>query len=208
MRRAITVAIASMAVLGMFVAGAFLFSPSSVAAQEDTDDTSTEEVVPVTVEDVLADLVDEGVITQEQADAVGTALRERVTHRHGHRGHHGFGFGIDLEETLGLTPQELMEALQDGQTIAEIAEANGVDLDAAIDDALAEAQDRLDQAVENGRLDAEEVAEKLAEIEERITDFVNGEIPEGFGEGFGRHGPGLRGFGDLDAPAEGTGASA
>jgi len=207
MRRAITVAIASMAVLGMFVAGAFLFSPTSVAAQEDTGDidTTTEATERVTVDDVLADLVEEGVISQDQADAVSEALHERVTHRHGPRAHRGFGLGLDLQETLGMTPQELMEALQDGQTIAEIAEANGVDLDAAIDDALAQIEERLDEAVTDGRLDADEAQERLAEIEERMTAFINGELPDGFGDGFGRRGPGQRGFGP---PAEGTESSA
>lgn len=204
MRRAITVAVATMAVLGMFVAGAFLFSPTSVVAQEDTGDTQTETTedsrVRTTVEDVLADLVEDGVITQEQADAVAEALRENLPqHRH-HRG--GFGFGLDIEETLGLTPQELMEALQNGQTIAEIAAANGVDLDAAIDEALGEIEARLDEAVEDGRLTADDVAEKLAEIEQRIDAFVNGELPQ-LGDGFGRRGFVPRGFDSQ----EGTGTS-
>ncbi len=205
MRRAITIGVATMAVLGMFVAGAFLFSPTSVVAQEDTGETQVESEATerTTVEDVLADLVDDGVINQEQADAVAEALREHMADR-GHR-HHRFGFGLDIEETLGMTPQELREALQDGQTIAEIAEANGIDLDAAVDEALDEIQLRLDEAVEEGRLTAEEVEEKLAEIEERIDSFVNGELPEDFGDRF-RRGPGARGF---DAPADeaaGTGA--
>ncbi len=206
MRRAITIGVATMAVLGMFVAGAFLFSPTSVVAQEDTGETPTETVdeakVRTTVEDVLADLVEDGVITAEQADAVAEALRENLPKRHHHR---GFGFGLDIEATLGITPQELMEALQDGQTIAEIAEANGVDLDAVLDEALENIQTHLDEAVESGRLDVDEVDEKLADIQERITDFINGELPEGFGEGrFGR-GFGPRGFGP---PAEDAGASA
>lgn len=194
MRRALTVAAATLAVLGMFVAGAFVFSPAGVVAQEDDPATETEssDTGRVTVEDVLADLVSDGVITQDQADAVAEALRENVTHRHGPRGHRGFGFGLDILETLDMTPQELMEALEDGQTIAEIAEASGIDLDSVIDEALTEIESRLDEAVEAGRLDAAEVEEKLAEIEERIDAFVNGELPEGFGEGrFGR-----RGFGN------------
>jgi len=42
---------------------------------------------------------------------------------------------------------------------------------------VSEASDHLDEAVANGRIDEAEAAEKLAQIEERITAGINGEFP-------------------------------
>ena len=53
----------------------------------------------------------------------------------GPRGH-GFGGGIAMDtaaETLGMTEDELRSALDEGKTLAEIAEAQGVDRQALID---------------------------------------------------------------------------
>lgn len=62
-----------------------------------------------------------------------------------------------------------------------------------IDALVAEARTRLDEAVDAGRLDESEAAEKLADLEQRITDMVNGDLPlRGPGFGPGRHG-GMRG---------------
>jgi hypothetical protein len=49
-----------------------------------------------------------------------------------------------------------------------------------------DAKTRLDQAVEDGRLTQAQADELAEDLEQRITDLVNGEIPErGFGHRFG-----------------------
>lgn len=183
----------------MFVAGALIVSPSGVTAQEEAP-TETEATERTTVEDVLSDLVADGVITQDQADAVAEALRENVTRHHHHPGPRGIPF--DLEEKLGVSAEELREALADGQTIAEIAAANGADLDALVAETLEAVEDRLDQAVDSGRLSAEEAAEKLAEIEDRIEDLVErdlSDIGRRFRFGLGGHDRGFTNPGTGDA---------
>ncbi len=82
-------------------------------------------------------------------------------------------------EAIGIEPDALREALRDDQTIAQVAEANGVEVQAVVDALVADANEHLDEAVANGRLTQEEADEKKANLSERITALVNGERPEG-----------------------------
>lgn len=66
-----------------------------------------------------------------------------------------------LAELLGITQEELIEAVMDGQSLAEIAEANGVEREALVDAIVAEAQAKLDQAVAAKDLTAEQAAALL-----------------------------------------------
>lgn len=79
-------------------------------------------------------------------------------------------------EALGITEAELRTALAEGQSIAQVAEAEGVELQTVIDALVAAATEALE--------------ELEAELPERMNDFVN---REGWGEhdGPGRH-PGQR----------------
>ena len=141
------------------------------------------------ITEILSPLVDDGTLTQAQADAVAEVLAERAGE---FRGRHGAHLE-EVAEFLGITSEEIREALQDGSTLGEIADANGSSADELIAFMVEQASERLDQAVAEGRITEEEAAERLAEITERITEGVT----EGFeGPGFG-HGPGRghhRGF--------------
>ena len=69
----------------------------------------------------------------------------------------------------------LMASLRhDGQSIAQVAEANGVAVDTVIDAMVDAKAERLAEKVESGRITQAEADEKLADIEDRITDRVNG----------------------------------
>ena len=92
----------------------------------------------------------------------------------GRRGHRG---GCNLEEAaaaIGIDESELREALDGGQTIAEVAAANGVAVDDVIDSMVAAQTERIQEKVADGDLTQEEADEKLAELEARTTDRVNG----------------------------------
>jgi hypothetical protein len=91
-------------------------------------------------------------------------------------------------EAIGIEESALRAALEDGQTIAEVAEANDVEVGAVIAAMVAESEAAIDQAVEDGRLTEAQAEEKRANLEERVTAVVNGEAP--LGRGFGRWGPG------------------
>jgi hypothetical protein len=110
----------------------------------------------------------------------------------------------ELAETLDLTYAELMEDIQAGQTIAQIAEAEGIDVDNLIDAALAHYVDMVDQMVAAGYLDSEEAEQLLAETRVRLEEIVasdwydlekswcgNGYVqpdqePSGYGKAFSR----------------------
>ena len=161
-------------------AGALLAGPLRAAAQDDdTDDTveNTAEEPGDWVREALDDLVADGTITQQQADAVDDALdaaRPERMHHHGPPGRGGpFGGFWGLEaaaDTIGIDETDLRDALRDGQTIAEVAEANGVEVQAVIDAMVAAAQARVDEAMENAD-------ERLADLEAKITDIVNEGFP-------------------------------
>ena len=121
----------------------------------------------------LQTLVDDGTLTSSQLDAVVTALEAaRPMGGHGGRGHggpghdgqnHGGARGEKRQEMLaaaadaiGITADELKTAVQGGQTIAQIAEANGKSVQSVID-AL--------------------VAQATTDLTQRITDMVNGVKP-------------------------------
>jgi uncharacterized protein (DUF433 family) len=79
-------------------------------------------------------------------------------------------------ETIGVESSELLAEIRDGATIAEVAEEHGVEPSAVIEAIVADERDRLDQAVENGVLTQEEADEHVADLEERVTDLVNGDL--------------------------------
>jgi len=86
-----------------------------------------------------------------------------------------------VADTLGLTEEELVEALRDGTSVAELAEEQGVDLDDIVSDVLAEAEERLEEAVENGRLTEDQKSQML----ERLAD----DLPQHFSEPWEPRGP-------------------
>jgi len=105
----------------------------------------------------------------------------------GFRGHRG---GVQLEtaaEAIGITEDELRAALADGQSIREVAEANGVDVQTVIDAMVAAATEQLEAAIEA-------LPDRMAEVVER-----EGLPDRGPGHGGGHFGAGL------DAAAEAIG---
>ncbi len=82
-----------------------------------------------------------------------------------------------VAETIGITEEELFTALQDGQTIAEVAEANDVALEDVVAAAVVSHQERLQTAVDNGRLTEEEMQERLDTMTENLTTRFQEEAP-------------------------------
>ncbi len=92
-----------------------------------------------------------------------------------------------LAEALGLTPEQLFAELHAGKTLEEIAEAQGVELEAvqaAMEAAHKEAmRQQIAQAVEDGRMSQEQADWLLEGIEKGYTP-----MGRGFGPGRGRGG--------------------
>ncbi|MEZ5377131.1 MAG: hypothetical protein R2733_11540 [Acidimicrobiales bacterium] len=77
-----------------------------------------------------------------------------------------------LAELLDMTPAELREARDAGQTLAETAAAQGVSEAELVAALVDEATSRLDAAVAEGRLDADRAADMSDGLEERIAEMV------------------------------------
>ncbi|HSG80271.1 MAG TPA: hypothetical protein VLD62_11870 [Acidimicrobiia bacterium] len=185
------------------VVGAVVVSGVALAQTDETPDV-TESPAYTRIVDALGPLVESGTISQDQAEAVAQALAEDARGLAGRR-HRGGGHAIGAAaEFLGIEVEELRTQLRDGATLAEIA---GEQTDALVSELVSQAEERIAQAVENGRITQKQADEKLAEIEQRITDMVDGDMPErGEGRhGFGRRGPGGPRFGPGfggDVPAD------
>lgn len=93
------------------------------------------------------------------------------------------------QEYTGLSLVEIRDAYQNGQTLAQLIEANGQSVDAFIAAAIEDINARIDTAVENGNLDAARAETLKANVEARVSAYVN-EGPQANGQGPG--GPAIR----------------
>jgi hypothetical protein len=186
--------------------GAVVAAPAMTAAAVSAASSAATGRAEV-IANALAELVEDGTITQEQADQVAETLDEQLPARGpgglGGPGHHGVVRSLDTAaEELGLTREELHEQLRSGATLAEIAEEQGVDIDDLVTALVAAAEEDLAAAVEAGRLDQERADEIAGDLEDRIRTFVEeGLPPPPDGRRFGGPGP----WGDRDrADEDGT----
>jgi hypothetical protein len=197
--------------LGGGAAGFVLGAPNISGAQSTTDGTATTTApgtaaAPAAPADwtaeALAPLVADGTITQAQADAVVAALAAARPDP-GPRG--GLHMLVELDtaaSAIGIEPDALREALASGQTLAEVAEANGVEPQVVVDALVASARSHLADDVASGDKTQAEADQILADVESHITDVVNGTAPVGPPNGGpGRGGPhgGFGGDGPMPA---------
>jgi hypothetical protein len=137
----------------------------------------------------LENRVDAAVKAGTLTAAQGAALKERIAAGEvpliglgrgpGFGHHHGFR-GADLDAAasyLGLTEDELHTRLQNGDTLAEIAKAEGKSVDGLVNALVAAEKKELDQAVADGRLTDAQRDSIVSGLEARVTAAVNGEAP-------------------------------
>lgn len=99
-----------------------------------------------------------------------------------------------VADALGITTDELQAARGAGQSLADIATAEGVSIDVVVDAIVDDVEEHLAEEVAEGDLTQEEADERLAAAEERATEKVNADPAEGAPQG-------LRGFGGRRGPA-------
>jgi len=134
--------------------------------------------------------------------------RERFEERRAEREARRAERRAEVAELLGVSIEDLQAAHEAGQSIADVAAAQGVDVQIVIDALVADAQARLDEKVADGTIAADRAAEISETLVERVTARVNGERPEGLGERLGRGRRGHGGFGSGDADADGASGDA
>lgn len=133
--------------------------------------------------------VTNGYLTQTQADAILEAVRvfaptylERSFVSHNPM--------TVIAKALGMTPTELMTAMREGKTIAQLAQEKGVSTEAIVNALVAAEKERLDQAVADGRL-----TQAQADALLKVAKVMAPSYLEGDGKFGGRFGPGMMGHG-------------
>jgi polyhydroxyalkanoate synthesis regulator phasin len=201
---------------GVAIAATQLDSPSQRSAAIVSDAAAQLGVQPSALSDALKNAekkqvdaaVAAGELTQQQGDAIksaidsgqvplvgGFGLGDRHGFGPGFGGHHGFGGafgGLDAAATyLGVTTAQLQTDLQNGQTLADVAKAQGKDVDGLVTAMVNAASTKIDAAVKAGTLTQSQADAITADLKQRITDQVNGvrpSMPEGGPGGFGDRG--------------------
>ena len=126
--------------------------------------------------------VTDGVITQERADEILANAETHITNlvnnplpQGGMGGNHREFERVfmDALEGTGLTREEVRTQLQDGASLRQVLTDAGLDVAALTSEALANAKTRLDEAVANETLTAEDAAARLVELETRINEALD-----------------------------------
>ncbi len=119
-----------------------------------------------------------GDLTAQQAQAI----KDRINA--GQLGPFGFGLGrgrsgpgplaarTDIAQFLGITPEQLRAELN-GQSLAQVAQAHGKSRDQLIQFLVSNAQQRLNEAVQAGRLTQQQADQRLADLRARIEQMVD-----------------------------------
>ena len=182
-KRSVAITAIAASAFGGVAAGAAFFTPVIAGAQDDA--VEAEQAAPERgerISEALQVLVDDGTLTEAQRDAVVETLKNARPDRGEFReplGQRGPRVAGEIAEILGLEGNEIREALRNGSSIAELAKAQGIESADVVDAIVARAEERLDTAVENGRIDDTQAAEMLTRTAERAEDLVNGEIEFG-----------------------------
>jgi polyhydroxyalkanoate synthesis regulator phasin len=137
--------------------------------------------------------VEDGRLTQEEGNRLKRAVDEQDVPMLGpgfHRGPFGPGFqgkrhfgphhfahlGV-AAEFLGMTEAALREALSEGKTLAQVARDRNKPVDGLIDALVAQKRERINDAVDDGRMTRAQANELLEDLRSRVTDMVNGRFP-------------------------------
>ena len=150
MRKGLAAALVTGSLLAGGAVGTAFFSPGTATAQtsSSSDSQSTQSTAP-----------DSG--APAPPDGQGP-----------HRGMHRLDLSV-AASTIGVSEADLRSALQSGQSIADVANANGVDPQKVIDALVADAQQHLADDVTSGRLTQDQADQISADLATHITDAVN-----------------------------------
>ena len=154
------------------------------------------EELTAAIQETQLELVDERVAAGDLTEEEAARIRERIESGEGpffgggHGPRHGRGMQVvqQVAEFLGLTPEVVREAKQDGQSLAQIAEANGVSSDELAAFILSQVEERVADALAEGKIDQARADELLQNAPERIDRLINHSRTSGE-DGFGRFQP-------------------
>jgi ribosomal protein S20 len=187
-------------------------APATAAPSTDTapDQTAPDQTAPPAGSDQrstdhgplstsLDELVSEGVINQDQAEAIRSRVdenRQKWESDHPHMGHGGFGelreSAQAVADALGMPVEDVMSALRGGSSLNDLAAKQGVD-PAAVSKILVDAANaKIDQALTDGKLDQAKADELKAKVSDNVGKVMDGSVKDlgGIVRRFGGHGRG------------------
>lgn len=138
---------------------------------------------------VLSNLVNDGTLTQEQADKVADAFKQEHEQRHQEMEARRAETEKVITDTLGISADDLKTAREEGKSLADLAGDKRDELVAAL---VAAENAQIDQGVADGKLTQEQADEMKSQTQQRVEDRVDGKHPEG-GPGGRNGGPGGHG---------------
>ena len=138
-----------------------------------------------------------GLAGQAAARPVTTSVTANAQHVSNDGGRHG-GPGLDaVASVLGMTDAELHAALHSGNSLAAVAQSQGVAVQKVIDAIVADITNHVAAEVKSGELTQAEADAKLAGLSAKVTEMVNSTRPmhgdDGPHGGRDRHERGNRG---------------
>lgn len=160
---------------------------ADVAAEKGVDLSTVVDALLARRMEQLQRAVDNGRLTQQQADAILALDRIRVEDRLGQP------FPLDplmiAAQVLGMEPPDLLAELRAGKSVADVAQEKGVALDDIVNAILERKVERLNQLVTDGRLTQEQADILIALERDRVTQMLNRHVqPCRCGPGRGRGG--------------------
>lgn len=147
-------------------------------------ETELQDAIDTTSGQIVDDKVASGDLTEEQA----ARIREQIESGEGRPfsggfgGGKGFGHGFGQSGTaldglttlLGISAEEIGAALSEGQSLAQVAEANGVSRDDLIAFLVGQTEEQLAAAVEAGKIDQAQADQALERFQQNVDGIVDG----------------------------------
>lgn len=83
-----------------------------------------------------------------------------------------------VSDETGLEVSDILAQLApDGATLADVIVANGGSVESVVNSAVASATERINEAVANGNATQEQADQLLSNLEQLMTDGINGDLP-------------------------------
>ncbi|NIA24292.1 MAG: hypothetical protein GWP04_01850 [Gammaproteobacteria bacterium] len=173
MQRVAKIGILVLVVVGLLVGGL------TVAGAVEGDHATADQTRIVTA---LRPLIDDGTITESQAEAVAGRLApiirsERIRRDTERFRDRAMAVERNVADMLDMTVPELEDQLKDGATLAQIAESRGSSGEEIVAALVGELSERLADQVAEGRITQEQADEMVAAATGQITDLVESSHP-------------------------------
>ena len=186
---------------------------SQLASSKNVDLATIRSAVATQIEGELDQALTDGLLTQTQHDALTNAIKN-AAQANTQLGiqvpeHNVVNREVAAAKALDMSCADLVKAEQGGQSVAQIAQGKGVDIQTVIDAVTSAYKDALAEDVKEGLISQAESDGQLSRLTIQIGQWVYNSRPTGAfggfpGFGFGQR-PGGFGFGGPNGPQGGFG---